>query len=260
MMESALKPDNEAFASGQAADAITTMLDKGINVSKGGLEKLKPMIDDLDNQVSAQIAGSSATIDPMSVGTRLASTLDKFKKQVLRGEDIATIKRAWSDFLDEYQTAIPIQEAQQIKQGTYRRLEDRAYSGEPQLSAKIAAQKDLARGFKEDIAAAEPGIEPLNVELSKLLNVQNLIEPRVYQEARQNPIGWGVLNPKTLLIHALDRSSPAKSAFARLLNATGEVAPGTAAAIGPGSGIAVTGGAEDAARKRLIAELLMGSQ
>lgn len=261
MMGSALKASDEVMKSGQAADAITTMLDKGINVSRGGLEKLKPMIDALDTEIADKIKNSSAMIDPEIVATRLVSTLDKFKKQALRKADVATVKKAWDEFLDEYHSAIPIQEAQAVKQGTYRRLQDKAYTGEPQLSANVDAQKSLARGLKEEIATAEPSVAPLNEELSKYLNAQGLIEPRVFAEARHNPAGIGWINPKTLLLHALDRSGPAKSMIARLLNVLGEGAPGAAAG-GPYAGMAVTQQANDEQRKRLIAEMLAagGSQ
>src|SRR6185369_7841136 len=69
---------------------------------------------------------------------------------------------------------IPIQLAQEMKQGTYRALGKKSY-GE-QKGAETEAQKTLARALKEDIATAEPKVGPLNEQESALLNVIDSLE------------------------------------------------------------------------------------
>ena len=51
LMHSALKPSIRALKNGDAAKAISTMLDEGINATKGGVEKLRGKISELNDQI-----------------------------------------------------------------------------------------------------------------------------------------------------------------------------------------------------------------
>src|SRR6266436_7658315 len=59
LMTSALKPTLEAARTGKAARAIQTMLDEGISVTKGGMQKLRGKIDELNQEIKSRIAKST---------------------------------------------------------------------------------------------------------------------------------------------------------------------------------------------------------
>jgi hypothetical protein len=240
MMHSALKPGVK-YAKG-ADSAIDTLLEKGINVTPGGLEKLQTQIGDLNSRIAQLIQNSPEVINKPAVAARLYDTLERFKKQVDPKADLATIERTWENFMEHpllTGSDIPVKTAQEIKQGTYQELKGK-YG---QLgSAETEAQKALARGLKEEIAKAVPKVRQLNAEESKLLTALPMVERRVIISANKNPIGLGLLawkSPEALLVWMADRSELFKSLVARMLNAGSKVPPPIGAA-GPALGMAIS--------------------
>lgn len=119
---------------------------------------------------------------------------------------------------------MPVQLAQKMKQGTYQVL-SKKYG---QLgSAETEAQKGLARGLKEEIASAVPGVQSLNAEESRLITTMNVAERRALMELNKNPMGLAALahNPMSLAMFMADRSAAFKSVAARMINSA---APGVA--------------------------------
>ena len=198
-MQSALKPTLKAQQTKQAEVAIKTLLDDGINVTQGGVDALRKRIDGLNEKIATVIDNSPATINKAQVGKRLIDTLDQFEKQVAPMSDVAAIQRAWEQFMDHpllKEREIPVQLAQELKQGTYKALGDKSYTGELK-GAEIEAHKALARGLKEEIAKAVPEVRTLNAEESALINTLNVTERRVMMAANNNPVGlgWMTTNP-----------------------------------------------------------------
>lgn len=225
MMQSALKPSQKALQTGKADQAITTMLDQGVNVSKGGAEKLRAMVDDKNSAISKLIENSPEVIDKKAVAGYLDDSIKRFEKQVNPLDDVAAIQKAWDEFLVVHPDKIPVKQAQELKQGTYRSLGDKSY-GEVK-GASVEAQKTLARGLKEEIAKAVPEVRKLNAEESQMLNALSLVEKRVLMEANKNPagLGWLTTSPSKMAAFMADRSGLFKSIVARMLNAGGDVAP-----------------------------------
>src|SRR5574343_795789 len=224
LMQSALKPSKKAQLSGDAARAVQTLLDNGVNVSRGGVEKLQNLVSDLNSQISDKITNSTATSDRQTVLNALDSVRCKFSNQVDPIPDLNAIK-AVADRFNIHPSiqsdAIPVQLAQQLKQGTYKVLNGK-YG---QLgSAETEAQKGLARGLKEEIANALPEIAPLNAKESQLLNALKLTESRVMQQANNNPFGIAGLatTPTSFIRMMLDKNALLKSAAARGVNASGK--------------------------------------
>ncbi len=229
-MQSAMKPTKAELMSGQADRAISTMLEDGTNVSRGGVNAIRDRVDTLNTQIADIIQNSPATIDKAAVGSRLQGVFDRFAKQVNPAKDRASIQKALDDFNAEWPAQIPIQEAQAVKQGTYRTLNGK-YMGELD-TASTEAQKGLARGLKEEIANAAPEVRPLNAEESRLLNTLPMVERRVLMDANKNPIGLGVLasSPSHMALWLADRSALFKSLVARMLNTAGEATEAAAPA------------------------------
>lgn len=238
-MQSALKPTLAAQRTGKAAAGIDTLLDEGINVTRGGAEKLQTRISALNDSIAERIENSPATIDKIAVAERLRPVIDKFAKQVNMLDDVRAIQKAYEEFMDHPLLAgdkIPVKTAQELKQGTYRALGDKAY-GELK-SSSIEAQKALARGLKEEIADAVPDVRKLNADESKLLNGLSLVERRVLMEANKNPVGlgWLTTSPTKFAAYMADRSGLFKSLVARMLNTASEAMP-SIGAMGPVGGM-----------------------
>lgn len=227
-MKSALKP--AASEGERIPDAVDTLLERKINVSPGGLEKLNAQIDTLNNAIAQRIQNSPAIIDKSAVASRLYDAMDTFAKQVDSKNDLASIERVWENFMNNPLfdgKGIPVKTAQAAKQGTYVQL--RKKYGELG-SAETEAQKALARGLKEEIAKAVPGVAKLNAEDSKLLQALPMVERRVIVSANKNPLGLGLLSldPKHMALWMMDRSELFKSIIAHMLNAgSKKFAPGS---------------------------------
>lgn len=276
LMASALKPTLKDWKTGRAATAIQTMLDEGINVTPGGVMKLKQKIGELNNEIGTAIMNSTETINKGAVLKSLKETLEKFRNQVNPQADINAIKSAWNNFINHpllpkvipeqiipartIETGIlnasgepftktipekiipasgtneiPVQLAQVIKQGTYKQLAGKY--GELG-SAETEAQKALARGLKEGIAAAVPPIRSLNAEESNLINALNVVERRVLISANKNPAGlaWLTHNPASWAAFMADKSELFKSLVSRMIYSGAERVPqaitGTGIAVG----------------------------
>jgi hypothetical protein len=222
LMQSALKPSRAELASGKGAKAVDTMLEEGINVTPGGVRTLNAEIDKLNDAMHAALARSNATVDKAQAAKALDDLVQRVKMQVNPQSDMATVQKALDEFLNHPLVAqmsdIPVQLAQQLKQGTYRSLGSKSF-GELK-GAEIEAQKGLARGLKEEIAQAVPEVGPLNAAESRLLNARDIAENRVLMDANKNPmgLGWLAAHPSTWLGFAADRSPLIKSLLARGLH------------------------------------------
>lgn len=228
LMQSALKPTLKQLKSGNATTAIDTMLEMGLNATRGGVQKIKNRIGDLNDQIAEAITKSGATISKSEVGKSLINTLEKFKNQVNPNADVQAVRNAWLEFknhplLKDIED-IPVQLAQRLKQGTYKQL-SKKYG---QLgSAEIEAQKGIARGLKEGVAKAVPGIGHLNKQESDLIKTLDVAERRSLMELNKNPVGLSLLTHRPALFAAYmaDKSALFKSLVGRMAYSGSEVLP-----------------------------------
>lgn len=222
LMQSAIKPTIKQLRTGDADIAVRTLLDRGINPTRGGVEKLRALIEGTDDQISSAIAGSNAMIDKGNVVNALGQTRTQFGNQVSPAADLSAIQGVEEGFLAHPnfplpQTQIPVQAAQDLKRGTYQVL-SKKYG--QMGSAEVEAQKALARGLKDEIATAVPEVSALNAEQSRLLTTLNVAERRALMEMNKNPMGLAALahDPKTWALFMADKSALFKSLAARLVN------------------------------------------
>lgn len=230
LMQSALKPTISDLRSGDAANAIDTMLEQGYSPTKGGVEAMKLKIAQLGDEIKTAIADSPATINKNAVANRLNTALQKFSAQVNPQSDLKAVESAWTEFLNHPllagQTDMPVQVAQALKQGTYQQLGDKPYG---ELSgAATEAQKQLARGLKEEISAAVPAVAPLNKAQGELINAKDIAERRALMETNKNPIGLGMLNPRMIPLWLADRNAAIKALIARGMYSGKDILPFTA--------------------------------
>jgi hypothetical protein len=217
LMQSALKPTLKQRQSGEADRAIRTLLDEGLNATKGGVEQLQSRVGSINDEVSNTIANSTSTIDKQAVIDALTDTRGKFSNQVSPTADLSAIDNVALDFQNHPMLtsgSIPVQQAQKLKQGTYKVLQGKY--GETG-SAATEAQKALARGLKEQIAVAHPEIAALNKRESDLINALGVTERRALLDENKNPVGLAALagNPIVAAGMLADRSALVKSLLAR---------------------------------------------
>lgn len=217
LMNSALKPTIEMHRKGQAAKAVQTMLDEGVSATKGGVSKLETLVDDINSAIKNAIGSSNATVDKQKVLSALDDTRSSFINDVSPASALSQIDEVGTGFINHPKlptNQIPVQLAQDLKTGTYRTLK-KSY-GEMK-GAETEARKALARGLKEEIANAVPGISNLNKRESDLINALKVAERRALMDANKNPVGLGPLAPNKAMLLAFlaDRSAALKSFGAR---------------------------------------------
>lgn len=250
LMSAALKPPGSLQKTGKGDKAVGTMLDyegggilPGFNVSDAGATRMRDLVSDLNSEIAQTIATSDKTVNKAQAASR--GFLPEMERELHTGTpDLATIRDIWERFLDHPliagQSEMPIQLAQSIKQGEMKKLGDTAYG---QLgTTETQTRKGLVRGLKESVAEAEPSVGPLNAKESELLNALTPLEKRIYNEAKNNPAGLGILSHTVpgFIAWMADRSGAFKSVLARVLNQAGKSAPGAGEYAIPGLGIAAT--------------------
>ena len=220
LMSSALKPSSKDLLSGDAAKAVQTMLDEGVNVTAGGAAALRAKISALHNEVAKKIAASPEMVDKAYVASEVSKTLAKFRNQVTPGADRKAILDAWQEFNTRFGAKIPVAEAQAMKQGT-QAIISKKY-GEIG-SAATETQKGMARGLRLGIEDVIPEVKHLNAQESKLLNALYMADRRAALEGNKNIAGLSLLakNPEAAAAFMVDRSSLFKSLLARMIHSRG---------------------------------------
>lgn len=258
LMRSALKPPVSEVLNGNAGRAIETLLDQGINVTPGGTAKLADRVSSVNDRIVDALTNSTARVNKIDVANRTQDLTKRVERQVNPTADVKAVENAYNEFVDHPLVPgadMPVQLAQELKQGTYRRLRDKY--GE-MGSADTEAQKALARGLKEEIAAAVPEVGPLNAKESELLNAKKLLDRRVAVAGNHNPLGITHLSPTptNLIAGMMDRSELIKSLLARGLN-PGDLALSDMSAAGA---TAPQTFSDDTQKKRRVIAALMGAR
>jgi len=237
-MLNALNPTMRDMLLGKGERAAKTMLDEGVNVSEGGVRKLQGIGSKLNAEVDALINGSPAQINKYAVESRVRGPEQTFRLQANPQDDLQAIERASNQFLSHPDLTgrvnMPVRLAQELKQGTYKQLRDKY--GELG-NASTEAQKALARGLREEIEAAVPGVAGTNAKASDIWNALSVAERGAATGAKgpQNSLAFISANPKAAAYYEMSKSKLLKSAIARALYSGQEQIPANIARIGIGA-------------------------
>jgi hypothetical protein len=227
LMQSALKPTAKQQKTGQADVAVQTLLENNMSVTRDSVSAMRNKIDALNEQIASKLEPATGTVSKIDVVNYLDTLRAKKAKQTNPASDLAAIDKVAQEFMQynkpliETPTqAIPVQLAQELKQGTYSGLKGK-YG---QLgSTEIEAQKALARGLKEQIAGSVENIGVLNKQESKLLDTLSVTERRIMMDLNKDPIslGWLANNPAATVGFMATRSPKFKSILANVLYRVG---------------------------------------
>lgn len=220
LYQSALKPP-PSMEQAERQAIVRTGLREGLPLNHDVVANAQQRIDALNKQITKEIQARSAAgamVDPETVAAYTNRSAQRFANQVNPEADLAAVQSAKNEFLrtqsveapftkirpgtdeaagtfvpegqgsTQVPQPIPLEEAQQLKQGTYRKLKD---SYGEQASASREAQKDLARGLKDQIVKAFPEIASLNARESSLLALEGALNRFVGREGNKQLIGLG---------------------------------------------------------------------
>lgn len=224
LMHSALKPKAKDIVSGDAAQAIDTLLKEGVNVSSSGAVKLRTMIRQLEKEAQALIDDAAKTstqaglppaaVDKAFVASEIAKELKKFSTQVNPGADVKAVLASWDEFKNLVGNKIPIQEAHALKKGTYKLLANKyAQQGTVENVPGTQAQMAMARGLRLGSEDVVPGLGKITAKESSLINALEMAEKRAGIGGNKDigGIAWLANNPAAATAMMADRSSAFKS-------------------------------------------------
>lgn len=184
LMQKALKPYVTDFRKGKADRAIETLLEEGINVSRGGVEKLRGIGEGLNRQVSSEIAASSAKIPQTFVDDAVGLARSRFANSPDQVGDFASIDSAASKFLANNRlTGLGSKEAELAAAVEQRRLARIAALQDAGRYRTMAAQQaNLAHGGGVNVAKT-PMNEPYMNVGSQALGEGRSLSPSAYPVA-----------------------------------------------------------------------------
>lgn len=239
LMGSALSAPLKYRLNGAAERAARTMLDEGVNVSERGVDRLTTMGMSARNDANAAINSSTATIDKGVVGNRLQPVISEIERSnPTPGAARATVENIYNQYMANplIPQRIPVKQAQDLKQGLYQLIDERF--GQIANDTNVtAAQKALARGFKEELEAAVPAVVAPNATQSQLWNAQKLARQAVAKNNGSQILGFSPVahGPSGFVAMLLDKNALLKSLAARAIYSGQEAIPVSAATSGIGT-------------------------
>jgi hypothetical protein len=239
VMQSAMKPSSKSLANGDAAKAIDTMLENGINATAAGAAKVRGLISDLKKQVGEIISLSPAEVNRGYAYKELAKTLDDVGQKASGYKpDQQAVLKAWEEFknhplLDKFAEVddmIPIQAADRMKRASQKAAES-AYGAATPPTAADKSQMAIATGLRKGMEEAEPSVGVINKKLSDFINVLQQVEPRAAMAANRDLGGLVPIthSPEAAALMLADRNPWIKSYLARILNSGSEQIPANTA-------------------------------
>lgn len=230
LYQGALKPTTKVAGTEAERQAlIATGLREQIPVSERGYRMTNARIANLSadvQQLVDEAAKQGVTIDPTMVADRLTAVRSKFGAQVNPEADLQALDAVREEFLRhpsvKGRVAMPVDEAQTMKQGTYKALGNKSY-GELK-GAQIEGQKTLARGLKEEVESQVPAVGPLNARSGELQQLRDALEGAMRRTGNTDAIGLtdviaATQNPSLLPVSMFRK---AQSQVAIPMNRTGQ--------------------------------------
>lgn len=242
LVRSAIKPSGMMNESGKVEPAISTILEKSLPTSEGGLAGIKKTTKGIDSKVEQMIASDPSYwygggVNTESTAKHLANEIKALENVSMSGKKRESLQKMLSEYISENPSVMPVQRAHELKRGNYAEVGNRPFmaSADASTAMEDQARMAVARGQREATVAAVPETAPLLKEQSELLNVLKIAGPQLMREGNRNPLSFGafsVSNPGALALWLADRSAAAKGQLAHALHSGSKTAvPTTAGAV-----------------------------
>lgn len=222
-----------------------TLLNEGVNVTDGGVQKLQQLLSATNQDIADAVQAAKGSIAKTNVAANVLPTAAKLAQQVNPTAALEDVGQGVTEFMNHpvYSgPSVSVPEAQAMKVGTYQQI-GKQYG---QLSsAAVETQKALARGLKDEVAAAVPEISALNKRDSDLLAALDAVGRRVAVGGNRDPVGFAWVasaSPKTFLAALIDRSPAVKSMIANGMWSSAEAATGVSANVIRGAVASIVSG------------------
>lgn len=191
------------------------LLDEGVNVTEGGLAKLKGLLHANTAKIDAAVAAAPGVIPKKEVAAELANTAARVAKQTNPTEGLKAIGDTAEEFLNHpvYTGDLTVPEAHAMKKATYQKLGN-AY-GEMK-SASVEAEKALARGLKNAVADRTPGLAAMNAREAELMGAGEAVARRVATNTNADPVGilWASHDPAMFIAGLIQKQPVVRSMLA----------------------------------------------
>lgn len=199
------RPLRKSFRESTAETAITEATKRGEPLTKAARAKWMEDISDLNEKIAGYFKdgkeGPGVSLDAA------LSRLSALKEQAQLAGDpaamdqIARIENFYrnpdpslkSKFItgQNGETLIPDSVAHEIKRAIYKDIGSRPYGVVDTEPWTTAARKQIARGFKEEVAKNNPELAELNAADSRLLALEETAGPKIRREGNNQIIGLG---------------------------------------------------------------------
>lgn len=212
----------------KAPQLAKTLLDEGVNVTRGGVAKLSSLLDSTREELRTMLANSTAAVPKSNVLAEVLPTADKLANQPNPIPDLEAVGKQVEGFVNHpkftNKTMTP-RELQELKTGTYDKL---AGSYGERGSAVVETDKAIARGAKNEIEAAVPQAKSLNQRQADLMAAREAVAKQVGLAANRDAGGltWIASHPTNAIGWMLEKSPAVKSLLARGLYTAAAAAAG----------------------------------
>jgi uncharacterized protein YifE (UPF0438 family) len=157
--------------------AIKSALENKIPITKGGLNRVKGIIDDLGEKMDDVVAANpNAPIKTDDVLLPVQELRDFALKTVNGQKNAKKIDAVINSFKAQYGDTITVAEAQEIKRNTNVFLK-KSYGELKPVTEE--ATKQIVRGLKDRIAVEIPEIAGVNLKYGEMKNLERVLERAV---------------------------------------------------------------------------------
>ena len=160
--------------------ATNTLLEEKIPISKGGLKKVRGIMDDLEDQMDAVVANSPNKDNIIKTEDALGPVRelrDKLTNAVGGKKMASELDNIVNELKEDFGETMTVARMQEIKQATNAILKNKAYGSLQNVETET--KKQIVRGMKDIIAKEVEGLQGVNFRYSKLKSLEPALERAV---------------------------------------------------------------------------------
>ena len=198
---------------------INTMLDEKIPISKGGLNKVGTLLDDLEMKMDDAVAANPNAKIRIDDVLGPVNDLKTWASKTVNGKSLSgKIDNVISGFKKQYGDEITVAQAQEIKRNTNAFLKKSYGELKP---VTVEAQKQIVRGLRDKIAQEIPTITGINARYGDLKVLEKALERAVNRSGNWDLLGLTPLVAGTMVggsTGSIGKASAAAALYQTLRN------------------------------------------